>query len=642
MGVIPVNLNRISHNLRAFNLLNTLRASNAELFRTQNQLATGLRFTAPSEDPARAADAIRLDRRSDILNQVERNLARVNELLREGEQAAQEAVELVTDAHTLALSVAGDTHSEGERESIRLVIDSILDQLVRVANRQYLDVRLFAGHYGGALPFEHIEQGVIYRGDAGQLRTIVDSDLSDEAFTVSGLEFFNALSSGVTGWVDLDPRLRAETRLADLNGATGTGVTTGRIVVSDGSQQAEIDLTGADTIGDVVDRLNADLPPTLRAMLTERGISIVSNVSWPLDITVTDQGGGTAAVELGIYSDTPQTAIIGADLDPRLTPRTALADLYAGTGVDLSAGLTIRVGSSAATISFAGAQTLEDVLNRINHSDVGVLAQISEDGRTIEVRNRISGASLYIEENGGQAATVLGIRSLHEGTRLAELNEGRGVETVEGDDLRITTASGATVDIDLDELDLTSATLKDVVDLFNGRGAGLISVTLATTGNGIVIRDNTVGGGTLRVERLNLSPAIDGLGLDVSAVGDTLTGRDVNPVVVDSPFTGLLELRAALAADDTRGISRAAQRLSASLERMQDVQGQLAARAAGMLERAERIENEVTATRVLHSAIRDADVSEALVRFQQVQTALEANLATAARIMNLSLLDYLR
>jgi flagellar hook-associated protein 3 FlgL len=641
MNVSPVNLTRVSQNLRAFNLLNTVRASNLDLFRSQNQLATGLRFTVPSEDPTRAVEAIKLDRYTDILNQVSRNLLRVNETLRAGESAVQEATDLVMEAHTLALSMAGDTQSPGERESIQTVIDSILDQLVTVGNRRHLDVNLFSGNYGDDVPFELGAEGVLFRGDDGRLQTIVDSDLSQDTFTISGMELFNAVSDSVRGFVDLNPALTSDTRLVDLNGATGNGVRLGRIEVSDGRDQVEIDLTGADTVGDVIDILNDALPSTLVAQLSNIGIDIIPTGFGPATVTITD-AAGNSALDLGIYRDTPAVSITGADLDPRLTLRTALDDLNLGAGVNLAGGLTIRNGSEVANVTFTGAETLEDVLNQINQADVGVLAQIGADGKTIEVRNRISGANLYIEENGGGAATALGIRSMYAGTQLSALNDGLGVDSVDGDDIRITTADGTTIDIDINDLTLDTATLQDVIDLLNTRAGGAITATLATTGNGITITDNTAGGGTLAIERLNLSPAIDALGLNVAAVGGVLTGTDVNPVRVDSPFTALLELRQALASDDSEGISAAGRRLSSTLERMQDLQGQLAAKAAAMLERDDRIENEQSAARILQSDIRDADLTEAIVRFQQVQTALQANLATASRVMNLSLLDYLR
>jgi flagellar hook-associated protein 3 FlgL len=642
MGVAPVNLTRVSQNLRAFNLLNTVRSSNADLFQMQNQLATGLRFSAPSEDPTRAADAIKLDRYVDILAQVERNLLRVNEAMRASEAAVQEASDLVMEAHTLALSMVSDTQSPGERESIGTVIDSILDQLVTIGNRRHLDIPLFAGTYADDLPFELGAGGVLYRGDDGCLQTIVDSDLSQDSFTTSGAEFFNALSAGVQGFVDLNPAVTRDTRLVDLNGATGNGVSRGWIGVSDGREQVEIDLTGADTVGDVLDLLNDGLPGTLLAQLTETGINILSRGVGQVGIVITDTGGSTAALDLGIYTDTPGASVIGGDLDPRLTLRTALSDLNLGAGIDLADGLTLRNGDQVAIVTFTGAETLEDALNRINQTEVGVLAQIGADGKTLAVHNRISGSDLRIEENGGLVATALGIRSMNANTLLAELNDGLGVDSVDGDDIRITTANGNTIDIDIDDLSVETATLQDVIDLLNAQGGGALTAALATAGNGIIIADHTIGGGTLTIERLNLSPAIDGLGLDVAAVGGVLTGTDVNPVKVESPFTALLELREALASDDSEDISAAAQRLSTSLDRLQEIQGKLAAKAAAMLGRTERIKDEQTAVRVLQSDIRDVDMTEAIVRFQQVQTALQANLATASRVMDLSLLDYLR
>ena len=642
MGVTPVNLTRISQNLRAFNLLNTVRSTGADLFRTQNQLATGLRFQAPSDDPARAVDAIKLDRYLEILDQVDRNLLRVNETLRIGETSMQEAGDLVLDAHTLALSMISDQQSEGERQSIQVVVDSLLDQLITVGNRKYLDSFLFSGHYGDDTPFELVDGGVIFRGDNGRLATIVDSDQSTDTFTISGMEFFNAVSSAVQGYVDLNPAVTRDTRLSDLNGATGAGVTKGRILVATGAQNFEIDLSQADTVGDAVDRLNAELPDSLIAVLGPTGINILSVGQGLNTLTITDTGGANTATELGIARETPGGSIFGASLDPRLTPRTALKDLDGGGGLDLNDGITIRNGSEVATVSFTGTQTIEDVLNRINESGAGVLARIAADGRTIEVLNRISGSELTIEESGGQTAALLGIRSMNPNTMLANLNDGIGVDTVEGDDFRITTADGTTIDVDLDDLDLNNATLQDLVDLLNLRGGGAITAGFAVTGNGLTIRDNTAGGGTLAIERLNLSAAIDGLGLNAASVGGVITGTDVNPIKVDSPFTALLELKEALGGDDSRGISAAGERLERTMSRMQEIQGKLAANAATMLERVDRISNERSATQILQSDIRDADMTEAIVRFQQVQTALQANLATASRVMSLNLFDYLR
>jgi len=642
MGVVPINVGRVSFNLRAFTLLNSVRANQVGLFRTQNQLATGLRFLAPSEEPRAAGQSIRLDRRLDLLRKVGENLRDVNATLTSVEAALQEGSDLLIEAHNAALEATSDSATPDERQALATVIDSILDRLVALGNRTHLGNFLFSGHQGDPPPFLDTGNGVLYLGDDGRRETIVDSDLSQQRFTISGQEFFNAVSQAVHGTVDLDPQATLSTRIVDLRGAVGTGVSLGQILVSDGSQQTTVDLSSAATLGDLIDLLNAQMPDTLEATLVGNSIQIQRADRAPGDITIIDVAGGTTAADLGIFANSPQRSIAGADLDPILTPRTGLTQLLDGAGVDLSGGLRIRNGSELATIDFAGATTIEDLLNRINQSNVGVLARISDDGRTIEVLNRTSGADLRIEENGGSAATVLGIRSLYAGTRMSALNDGLGVDSVDGDDFRITTADGSTIDLDVNDLDLSAATLQDLLDLINAAGGGRISASLATTGNGIVITDNTVGAGTLTIERLNVSPTIDSLGLNVTASGNQLVGQDVNPIRVDSAFTALLELKWAMAADDAQSISLAAQRLERALDRLQDVQGQVAALARANLERAERIDNETTAAQILQSEVRDVDLAEAVVRFQQLQTALQANLATGSRILSLSLLDYLR
>jgi flagellar hook-associated protein 3 FlgL len=637
MAVIPINMARVSQNLRAFNLLETLRRNQVGLFRVQNQLATGQKLLAPSDDPLQAAAAGVIDRRLELIKQIDRNLTRVNNALAESEAAMNDAVSLLMDVHNVASEAAGDTLSDDERAALVPVVQSLLDQLVAVGNRPYLNAYLFSGSYGGGRPFELAADGVIYYGDAARSHAIVDTDQTQDYFTLSGAEFFGAVSSGVHGAVDLDPVLTRATRVCDLRGATGRGVSLGIISVSDGSQQVQIDLTGADTVGDILDKLNAEMPGSLQATLSGNGIQIGS-LGGPVSLTVQDAIGSQTARDLGILADGLAGPVGGADLDPQLTLRTQLADLNGGAGLDLANGLIIRNGNRSATLDFSGAETLEDILNEINGANVGVWARIADDGCAIEVLNRISGTDLTIEENGGTLATALGVRSMSASTELASLNDGLGIDTVDGADLRFITADGTSIEVDLDG----AKTLQGVIDRINAAGGGALTAGLAATGNGLAITDNTTGADTFRVERANLSPALDGLGLDVEAVGDTLIGRDVNPVRTNSPFTALIELRNCLERGDRTGITLAGQRLEETLKKLQEVQGRLASHAKAMDARSRLAETEATGAQVMLSDVRDVDLTEAIVRFQQMQTALQANLTTSSAVMNLSLIDYLR
>jgi len=210
------------------------------------------------------------------------------------------------------------------------------------------------------------------------------------------------------------------------------------------------------------------------------------------------------------------------------------------------------------------------------------------------------------------------------------------VGTVNGPDIRFTTADGTVVEVDLDG----ARTLRDVLDRLNADGA--VTASLDTHGNGLVVRDNTVGGGTLTAAAVNHSPALADLGLNGVATGGRLVGDDAHPVRVEGVFTALLELRDGLLRDDTRSINFAGTRLERMLTHVERVRGEMAALARAMDERSTRVEVEESATLVLQSDVRDVDFTEAVVRFQQVQTALQANLNTASTVMNLSLLDFLK
>lgn len=637
MAIASINLARVTSNLQAFNLLATMRANQRDLFGVQTSLATGLRFLRPSDDPLRASEAVGLDGRIDRLDLVQNNLSRANSVLTEVDSSMRETLELLKEAQRLAVQVVGDSSSQAERAALAVVVDSLLEQAINVGNSHYLNTYIFGGHVTD-VPFVSEHGGVFYRGDDNTMETMIDPDLSEDFFTSPGTEFFRAVSSEIQGWLDLDPALVSDTLISDLNGALGKGVELGRIQVQTAAESVQVDLRGAATIGDVIDKLNAELPGGVSAALDTTGI-VLTRADGVGAVTIADVGGGHTAADLGIAGQFNAAARAAVDIDPRLTARTRLADLQRGAGVNLGAGLVVRNGQKSATIDFgADVETIEDVLNQFNQADMGVWARVSADGRTLEVLNRVSGTDLSIEENGGQAASALGIRSLHAGTEVSALNDGRGLDLATGvDDLRIVTRNGTTIDVDLDGV----LTLQDVIDRINAAAGGAVTAALVTTGNGLQITDLTVGAQTLRAEGLNGSLAAERLGLDVTPTGNRLVGRDVNPVRVDSPFTALIELSNGMKQDDRSLMQQAGERLDRVVQAMQQVQGQMASRARVMADRAERVETEVAATQTMLSDVRDVDFADAVVRFQQLQMALQANLSTASRILNLSVLDFL-
>lgn len=332
--------------------------------------------------------------------------------------------------------------------------------------------------------------------------------------------------------------------------------------------------------------------------------------------------------------------LTGPNAPAPLTALTRIADLKGGIGLDVASGLVITNGAKSATISLVGANTLEDLFNRIKSANIGAVARINADGTGIDIYNAVQGTAMTIGENGGTTAADLGIRSFSPASRLADLNDGGGIGAVPGNDIEITRSDGTRFQVDLS----AAQTVQDALNAINAASGGTVTASFSTTGaNGIVLTDTAGGPGVISVASINSSSAAAGLGLDGPVVGNVvLNGRDVGAIHASGIFSSLGELRDALFHNDQRAITAAAEKLQMDLDRVVRVRGQVGAMAKEAEDRQSRIEDQNVTTQALLSELEDVDYNEAITRFQMLQTALEAQLQTTGKILNQSLLDFLQ
>ena len=133
--------------------------------------------------------------------------------------------------------------------------------------------------------------------------------------------------------------------------------------------------------------------------------------------------------------------------------------------------LQITNGGATYTIDLSGCTTVEDVINAINGSGAGVKAQIDSTKTGLEVSSYTSGSDFTIGENGGYAATDLGLRIFNLSTPLANLNYGGGVGIFTGDagsnitpyDFTITAPGGYQFNVSL----VGCTTVGDVINKIN-------------------------------------------------------------------------------------------------------------------------------------------------------------------------------
>ena len=641
MAILPTQLARVSNLLRTTTAHQQIARTQRRLLQTQNELSTGRRINSASDDPGDAATVQQLQKTLEQRQAFLTNLNRATDHLGAVDTAVGDLSDLLQRAQTIASANVGSDVTPDQRAGAAAIIESLYGEALSVANRQFGGVYLFAGDRSTEAPFVSEAGGVRFVGSERVLQNAFDEG-TDLPFMVDGADLFGALSTRVRGAADLSPSMTTNTRLADLRGATGDGVRPGTIVVSNGTVTRTVDLRTAGTIGDVVDAINAAGVGGITASIGPSGTAIRLSAAAGDDITVTDPSGGTTAADLGILRAAGAGAGIsldGASVSPAVTPLTRLADLRGGLGIDAT-GLRITSGATTINVDLSAAVTVEDMLNAINGSGAGVRAEINAAGTGINILNPVQGTTLSVGENGGTTASDLGVRSLDTTSLLADFNGGRGVRTVAGADFRVTRSDGTAFDVDIPP---TATTVADVINAINTASGGAgVTASLAAGGNGIVLTDTLGGAGALTVGALNFSDAAQDLGLTASpASGGVLAGADANVVSARGVFANLGKLRDTLRSNDQAGITAAAEGLAADFARSSRVRGETGARLQSFEARQGRLEDQDVATKALLADLAEVDITEAISRFQTLQTSLQASMQTSASILNLSLLDFL-
>ena len=658
MTNIPAGLARVPNLLSASILLQTLQRTQRSILATQIQLATGQRVNRASDDPLATSVISVLDDVVERRDQRLRNMSHAGAVLNNVDAALADATDLLIEAKGIASSQIGVGSDTQTRKNQAAVIDSLLIELFAISNRQFQQVHFFGGSATAKAPMTELFGGFRYGGQGTGLATDLGL-LNPIPLTLSGEDAFGATSARVVGNTDLDPTLVADTRLVDLNGARGLGVTLGEINVDVGGTISTLDLTTAHTIGDVAAMLQAEIrltDATATVAISAAGDSFEISANTVV-VTITDLTSGTTAADLGLDvaggfpGPGPPTA--GNDIDSRLTEQTLVTSL---PGLTQPLG-TIRVSNAGQVrdLDLSGVTNVQELMNAVEGLGLGVRVEISDTGDRLNFINELSGGQMSIAEvAGGVTATELGVRTLAAWTRLEDFNNGLGIQIKTGSvdpvtglpdpaddlDFRITMKDGSTLDIDLAGAESVGDVLAAIDDAATIAGLPL-TAGLAADGNGITITDGTVGVGDTSITALNGSFAAEDLGLLGSTTGATLTSEDRATVAVESVFTHLIRLRDALLTDDERGITLAADRFDGDISQVTEARADVGIRSRRVADAVFREEDLRIQDMSLRSQVQDLDCTEASLRFATLQQQLQAGLLTASQVTSLSLLDFL-
>lgn len=448
-------------------------------------------------------------------------------------------IEDVSGTAARDLGIAGTSDAGKISGAGVLRVDSIGDVLNAIRYAAGNDGSVTASIDGAGLRIDGA--GPIQLNEKNGSRALADLGLAagDHAGAVSGRRLLARVNSVL---------------LDTLNG--GRGYDTGVLKIQSGSASADIDLTSAQSLQDVIDAIGAASDANnlgVEATLDANGTRLILRSRDGLTPLSVRDLTGSFATTLGLNGTGPE--LRSGSLERQyIAESTALTTLNQGRGVTLG---TIRVTNSRGAhrdIAFNpnDAKTLGDIIRRLNSdSTFGVTARINDSGDGLLLEDTLGGgAALTVADQAGTLARDLNllkpaeggkidgafalrleiganetleqvVKRINDGGRLAKaaiLNDGSSLSPYR---LQLTSAaSGGAGELIVDGLDVSTLT--------RAQDAAIVFGADANSGAVLISSDNrfedVVPGLDLEINEATDEPVTVTIGRNIDAILEQLEG----------------------------------------------------------------------------------------------------------------------
>ncbi len=387
----------------------------------------------------------------------------------------------------------------------------------------------------------------------------------------------------------------SDTLLSSLNGGQGVGALSQVAITDRNAGNDTVDLATAETLGDVIDLINASTADVTAAINTSRGGITITDTSGGSGSLIVANGDGTNSADaLSIAVNAAQASVDSGTLNRQsISEATLLSSLNGGAGATVGdISITDTNGKTIAIdVNPLGneAKTVGDVIDKINAAatgvnPLGVEARINDTGDGILIVDTVSGvstlgvsdisgtiaeslnltrASATVDINGTPTVVVDGtdrfsvdlsdLDSSPTSISLASLNGGASIAA---GDFTITDSDGGITAIDFNGTDAGIATIGQLIDTINARAAASganVTASINSASTGILLTDNANGSEKLTVTDINSSTAAD-LKIEGETTGGTIDGsglfsaQSVNQGVLDKLTDRINDLDAGVTA----------------------------------------------------------------------------------------------
>jgi flagellar hook-associated protein 3 len=610
--------------------------------------SSGKRINSPSDDPLGITKDLAFRSRLSDISQFNLNVTYAKSWLTYSDQAMSDVNDLIIEAKDLAVQLGNDTYDESARVAAASQVREIFNQIMDAANTQYQGKYIFGGSITNMAAMLANETGVIYQGDYQDILTETERDsfLRINAFATEFLtEHVTTLGQGS----DLNPGLQSNLWLSNLNGGDGITMGGGQIVVNtlNGSYTVDIGAASPVNVQQLLDAINAVGIPNFNASIGEAGSGFQfedttdHHVTVDTPLSMLNLGNGINQVPGTFTIRTSDSSLI-ANID--ISAAADLNDVLTEINTELAAAginnVTASIHPTENKLMLTDTNgvpydlVIEDIGNGTTASDLGLSGEMSgeflgEELQSLHIQVQESAPGETLAESLGllqdsEFSALIGSDvnpKLNYNTLLSSLNSNGGIEL---GIIRISNGHEA-VNIDLRPLATDpNATLLDLVDKINRAGID-VSAVINEEGTGIAVKSK-------HDDRTFMITEADG-GRTATALG----------IFGSSDLLGnLLIFEDALEANNVEQINSTLDVFDQSLNQLLTIRSSVGSREI----RAQTTESRLLAQELLVteqlSQVEDADMLKVISELATSETMYKAALASAASVIQPTLMDFLR
>lgn len=177
---------RITNKLNTYNSINQVQTGMKNLYKSYNQLSSGLQIRNSYEGAGMYITNTRLEYEYATLSQIEDASKLADELMKNTDSTMSEMEKLLTQFKVKVTEAANATQTPTSREVIAKELETIRQQIVDLANTSVNGQFLFSGSLTNTKPFDYSGN---YYGDGKRLN-IVTGDGVKNAYNIPGYDLF--------------------------------------------------------------------------------------------------------------------------------------------------------------------------------------------------------------------------------------------------------------------------------------------------------------------------------------------------------------------------------------------------------------------------------------------------------------------